>query len=365
MCMIVGDTHNRAGAFVATDTRVRYLDGKCDDPGGKIVRTASGWATGSGGFEQVMTALAALRDAPEQTGVDRTQRATDIVSGALSAAGLELRGWKEEEEIFGSSWATRGAVVLIEPRQEIVLFRNAESQVVYHAGAGPADFPDWDDTYLEMRADIESAQHDLGGRIRAAAKHFASTSRASTVMSGVMEVGWICPSFLGPFRGFLRGNAEEIADTEGRHILRRFHAEPPAALPPSSRHTASNVVVVDLAPSRLAGGGATPTISSPQGFWSGTNTIAGTDTAGRITLVHDAGLGSTQANGHQIKVTFAMAYLTAPFVLVSPVDFASGGHYTVGTVTTTDFWLDGEAGVAFIIGGAATWTDRIPFAVIA
>lgn len=328
MCMIVGDTHVRAGAFVATDTRVRYLDGKCDDPGGKIVRTASGWATGSGGFKQVMTVLAALRDAPEQPGLDRTKRATDIASAALTAAWLEVRGWKEEEEVFGSSWISRGVVILIEARQEIVLLRNADSQVVYHVGTGPGDFPDWDDTYLEMRADIESAQHDLGGRIRAAAKHFAIVSRASKVMSGVMEVGWIFPSFLGPFHGFLRGDAEEIADTEGRHILKRFSAAPPVELPPNQRRGAvpSNVAVVcvapmDLPPMRITGGGPAPGIAANANLGTGaTCTITGTDTAGFIHIV----IGTAPTNGEMCTVTFAAAYAAAPYIVISP---ASAGAF--------------------------------------
>jgi hypothetical protein len=337
--MIVGDTHIRAGAFVATDTRVRYLDGSCDDPGGKIVRTPAGWATGSGGFKQVMAVLAALRDAGEQTGVDRTKRATEVATAAITAAGLELRGWKEEDEIFGSSWMSRGAVILIEPRQEIVLLRNGDSEVVFHAGAGPGDFVGWEERYVEMRADIEGAQHDLGGRIRAAAKHFAIVSRASRLMSGVMEVGWICPTFLGPFHGFLRGEAEEIANTEGCDILKRFRADPPTALPPSSRcSTRSTSVVVDVPPNRITGGGATPSLSVLDSYWNGANTIVGTDTAGMITL-NKTTTSSSQHNGHQVQVTFAAPYAAPPFVLFnSDLDGAFG--LILGAISATDFYID-------------------------
>lgn len=131
----------------------------------------------------------------------------------------------------------------------------------------------------------------------------------------------------------------------------------------SSPNRVSSTDSGDIQQKRLAGGGAAPTLSSPQGFWSGTNAITGTDTAGRITLDHTAATGSAQSNGHQIKVTFAVAYSAPPFVLIGPVAF-NDGHYTVGTVTANDFWLDAEVATTVLAGTVGATSATIPYAVI-
>jgi hypothetical protein len=123
---------------------------------------------------------------------------------------------------------------------------------------------------------------------------------------------------------------------------------------------ASDSDAVDIPPSRITGGGAAPTLSSPHAFWNGANSIAGTDTAGRVTLVSSAS-GVSQALGHQIKVTFAVPYASPPFVLLGPVEF-NDGHFSVGTITANDFWIDAEA--ATILQFSGTKTNVIPYAVI-
>jgi hypothetical protein len=111
---------------------------------------------------------------------------------------------------------------------------------------------------------------------------------------------------------------------------------------------------------KFNGHGSAPTLSSPHAFWNGANSVSGTDTAGRVTLVSSAS-GVSQALGHQIKVTFAVPYASPPFILLGPVAF-DDGHFAVGTVTATDFWIDAEAATFLQFSG--TNTSVIPYAVI-
>jgi hypothetical protein len=133
----------------------------------------------------------------------------------------------------------------------------------------------------------------------------------------------------------------------------------------SSPNRVSSTDSGDIQPSRLTGGGATPALSLPDSFWNGTNTITGTDTAGSIHLDKTT-TSSSQHQGVQIKVTFAVPYATVPFVLIGSVPANSGSlDFAVGTVTTTDFTIIGVSRGTLLVFSTAASSSDIPYGVIA
>ena len=80
-----------------------------------------------------------------------------------------------------------------------------------------------------------------------------------------------------------------------------------------------------------------PTLSSIDPFWDGTNSVLGTDTAGRVRLER-TGAASQTTQGVQCHVTFDTAYSVAPYVILT-----MGGTtledpgIAVDSVTTTGF----------------------------
>lgn len=82
---------------------------------------------------------------------------------------------------------------------------------------------------------------------------------------------------------------------------------------------------------KITGDGPTPTLGSVHVFWNGTNTIAGTDTSGRVDLTRDT--VGTSSTGVQFRVTFAAAYATTPHVLLTTLTSTPGADVQPITVT--------------------------------
>jgi hypothetical protein len=230
MCMTVGHSRPGEGSFIACDTGISFIRGgvflRRVDVGGRLQSTGSGWCTAAGDtYRPCHIALAALRDAGAiPSGANPVERAAQIVTAALSAAGLDAHPVGGREGAF---------ILVIEPGADLVCLDNGAAGNTQYAASFPVEFTD-DEGEKRSRAlclDIASAGPSIEARIRAVAKHFAEINRDVQTVSPIMECGFLIPTPFGPMRGFLRGNSQEIADTNARDIFDRFRAAPTTRLP--------------------------------------------------------------------------------------------------------------------------------------
>lgn len=363
MCINIGSFSEGAGAFIITDTRVTWQDGSFEDPGGKIVSTGSGWATGCGKDINVFTAsLAALRDsAPRPFRSRGYDESREAYTARVACRANELVRYSLEANQLVDH--PKNIVLLIEPDTNVITIQSGKARLcVSNAIAFPSDLEHEEQTRgADFLQDMSLAPGDLASRIHCAAVHFKLTSIASKVMSDTIEVGYILPTPDGPVRGFLRGKADDIVNTKAGEILERFQADCDSRLfreiwDCKAREEAGATLNANgtlLGP--FFGSGTTPSISVPTGAGamgtSPTGTIAGTDTAG---FIHTIVGTSPAASGDICTVTFTTPFPVAPFVVISAG--SSGGAnaraYSIN-VTTTAFTVTTTAGY----GGAGAILD--------
>lgn len=229
MCMSLASSVKERGSFVATDTRVQWYDLKHYDTGGKLVDTGTGFAVGGGAHEALGAALGALRTAGGHA---------DSVLHRLLHLSTELR-------TAGYSPAVVQPIPHDESFLSVLIIDAENPDIVTRTNGGLYDSfeNDWamslprmlpkaeeEERWKAMRADFKKVGADLGSRIRTAALHFDQVSKRTATMSGDMELGYILPTVDGPVRGYLRGNARDIAAADPRMILLQFRADCPNRL---------------------------------------------------------------------------------------------------------------------------------------
>lgn len=218
-----------------------------------------------------------------------------------------------------------------------------------------------DTVYLIARAEVTAiTATDITIRVRVADPFPASNVSVAYVNTGTGTVNLTSPQVIST------GITSDVTTTNFvDFIVQRGTGTGSGRITFTATATAraSDSDAVDIPPARVTGGGGTPTLSSPDSFWNGTNTVTGTDTAGRITFDKST-TSSSQHSGHQIKVTFAVAYPSVPFVLLGvPNKFTSNLHFEIGAVTATDFWIDANADV-LLVNGVVAQQQFVSYAVI-
>jgi hypothetical protein len=217
--MTVGASSQTEGSFICTDTRMMFADRSFVDPGGKLISTGSGWATGAGkSYDPWWASMTALRESGRVwPGCDVITRAGEIVSGALGQLG------KHDERFH---------ILLIEPGAGVIAVQQGKAQVMEFGAGWPAGLELEEESRQEALAQsLRDVGEELFGRIKVVAHHFDLASQAVSSMSDTMEIGYILPTPDGPVNGFLRGKAREIAATPPNEIAARFQAMPSGKSP--------------------------------------------------------------------------------------------------------------------------------------
>lgn len=383
--LLVADTRTsryRDGATEYTDDRIISHS----DSTRRVIRIRSAWVAGAGNASFVAMALSKVIAAHSEPLPENTLPIPPLFS--IQAAIAEAWDALSVAEAEIVQRQTTAFWVTLDGLAEAGFLLAADGSVLDGSKMN-AGYPLGVETHLERGEAFYKALEaapTLAEGVRVAAREVAEVGSLVKSVSPVVTMGLAGLALTGPRSGgrYLCGRAATIAAMTDAEIEAAW-SEPPSAAEslaalwkpePVPRPRNDSMVTVSRSlftpfavatlgtltsmttsgtatVNKLKGGSSTPALGSIAAFWTGTNSIAGSDTAGRISLVRDT--AGTSSAGIQCRVTFATPYAAAPFVALSQ----TGANVDVGVlatmnVTTTHFDVSfgsaiGPTGAGFFV----------------